>query len=196
MVMGMVAAEPRPRGEQEVREAVLAAAAALFATKGPAATSLREIASAAGVNHGLIHRHFGTKSQLVRAVYDDLSQGLAATGPFREATLESALEAFHNLEAHRSYWIVLTRAMLDGELGDVLASDLPGARRIVETLRAVLPDDAPIDAAELVAMAFSFSLGWLLLRDFIQIATGASDDLPERWFAAMAVLLDSGPSRD
>lgn len=187
----MLVEDPRPHGEQEVREAVLVAAAALFADKGPAATSVREIAAAAGVNHGLIHRHFGSKRQLVRAVHDHLAEGLAATGPFREATLDSALEAFHNLEAHRTYWIVLTRAMLDGELEGVLASDLSGARRLVETLRAALPADPPIAAGDLVAMAFSFSLGWLLLRDFIQIATGAGDDVPERWFAAMAMLLDA-----
>lgn len=196
MVKRMVADEPRPRGEQEVTKAVLAAAAALFADKGTAATSVREIAGAAGVNHGLIHRHFGTKRQLVRAVHDHLAEGLAATGPFHEASLESALQAFHSLEAHRSYWIVLTRATLDGELDDVLASDLAGAHRIVETLRAALPDSPTIDAADLVAMAFSFSLGWLLLRDFIQAATGAGDDVAERWFAAMAALLTSeGTSR-
>ena len=73
----------------------------------------------------------------------------------------------------------------------MLASGLPGARRMVETVRDALPDDAPIGADELVAMAFSFSLGWLLMRDFIQMATGAGDDLPERWFVAMAALTES-----
>lgn len=191
MVGGVSTDESRPRGEQEVREAVLAAATALFAEKGPAATSLREVAAAAGVNHGLIHRHFGSKRRLVRAVHDHLAEGLAAAESFREATLDSALAAFHNLEGHRTYWIVLTRAMLDGELDDVLASGLPGARRMVDTLRTALPDDAPVGADELVAMAFSFSLGWLLMRDFIQMATGAGDDLPERWFAAMATLTET-----
>lgn len=182
----------RPRGEREVKEAVIDVAAALFAEKGPAATSIREIAAAAGVNHGLLHRHFGSKAELVREVHDHLAARLAETDPFPEATLVSALEAFHTLAEHRAYWLVLTRAMLDGELGDVLASDLPGARRMVDTLAAVLPDDALLDARDLVATAFAFSLGWLLLHDFIQAATGAGDDLPERWFAAMASLLAPG----
>lgn len=179
-----------PRGEHEVKEAVLEAASVLFAEKGPAATSLREIARAAAVNHGLIHRHFGSKQRLVGAVHDHLAQRLAATDPFRQATVASALDAFHTLEDNRTYWMVLTRAMLDGELREVLASDHPGARRMVDTLAAVLPHDAALDAKDLVAMAFAFSLGWLLLRDFIQSATGAGDDLPERWFATMASLLD------
>ncbi|HEX5365107.1 MAG TPA: helix-turn-helix domain-containing protein [Acidimicrobiales bacterium] len=180
----------RPRGECEVRRAILEAATALFSRKGPAATSIREIAAAAGVNHGLIHRHFGSKRQLVRAVHDHLAERLAATHPFREATVASALAAFHSLEESRDYWRVLTRAMLDGELADVLGSDLSGAHRFVETLGDALPSDAPLPARDVVAMAFAFSFGWLLLRDFIQAATEAGDDVPREWFSAMAALLD------
>jgi AcrR family transcriptional regulator len=190
MVAAMPAGARRPRGEQEVRDAVLEAASVLFAEKGPAATSLREIANAAGVNHGLIHRHFGSKQRLVRAVHDHLAQRLAATDPFRRATVSSALDAFHALEGNRTYWMVLTRAMLDGELDDVLGSDLPGGHRMVDTLRAAIGADADLDAGDLMAMAFAFSFGWLLLRDFIQAATGAGDDVPEQWFAAMASLLE------
>src|SRR3546814_16207902 len=76
-------------------------------------------------------------SDLVREVHDHPAARLAETGPFSEATLASALEAFHTLAEHREYWRVLTRAMLDGELRDVLASDHPGARRMVDTLAAV-----------------------------------------------------------
>lgn len=180
----------RPRGEREVKDAVIRAAATLFADKGPAATSIREIAAAAGVNHGLLHRHFGGKAELVREVHDHLAGQLAETGPFSEATLAGALEAFHTLAEHREYWLVLTRAMLDGELHDVLAADLPGARRMVQTLAVALPEDSTFEASELMAMAFAFSLGWLLLHGFIQAATGAGDDVPERWFAAMASLLE------
>jgi AcrR family transcriptional regulator len=179
----------RPHGEREVREAVLDAATRLFCDKGPAATSLREIAACAGVNHGLIHRHFGSKRELVRAVHDHLAARLVATRPFSEATLASALEAFHTLEGSREYWLVITRAMLDGELEDVLRSELPGAYRMVETLDKALPDDAPFLARDLVAMSFAFSLGWLLLRELIQAATGAGDDVPEKWFSAMAAVL-------
>lgn len=190
MVLPVLRDDTHPHGEREVKEAILAAAARLFAEKGPTATSLREIASAAQVNHGLIHRHFGTKRQLVRAVHDHLADRLAAAGPFPEASLDSALRAFHTLEEDRTYWTVLTRAMLDGELEEVLSSDLPGARRLVETLEAALPARTPIGAADLVAMGFAFSLGWLLLRDFIQAATGGGDDVPEQWFSAMASILE------
>src|SRR5262249_27423330 len=50
-----------PVGRAEVVAAVLESAADLFAERGPAATSIRDIAARSRVNHGLIHRHFGSK---------------------------------------------------------------------------------------------------------------------------------------
>lgn len=44
------------------------AALHLFAAKGPAAISLREVAAAAGVSVGLVQHHFSTKAGLVEAV--------------------------------------------------------------------------------------------------------------------------------
>jgi len=61
------------------------------------------------------------------------------------------------------------------------------------------PDTSPLPARDVVAMSLAFSLGWLLLRDFIQAATDAGDDVPEKWFSAMADLLvghtDPRPTR-
>src|ERR1700761_668758 len=56
-----------PLGRAEVVAAVLESAADLFADRGPAATSIRDIAAHSKVNHGLIHRHFGSKDGLVAA---------------------------------------------------------------------------------------------------------------------------------
>src|SRR4051794_7055663 len=55
----------RPTGRDEILDAVLDAAERLFAADGPADVSLRAIASEAGVNYGLLHRHFGTKEMLL-----------------------------------------------------------------------------------------------------------------------------------
>src|SRR6478672_12599031 len=66
-----------PLGRAEVVAAVLESAADLFAERGPAATSIKDIAARSKVNHGLIHRHFGSKDGLVAAVLDHLGQHLA-----------------------------------------------------------------------------------------------------------------------
>ena len=55
----------RPSGRDEVVEALLDAAGRLVAVAGPGDVSLRSIARAAGVNHGLVHRHFGTRDDLI-----------------------------------------------------------------------------------------------------------------------------------
>jgi len=57
-----------PRGDSEQTKAeILAAAQRLFAEQGISAVSVRDVASEAGVTHGLIHHYFGTKEQLAAA---------------------------------------------------------------------------------------------------------------------------------
>ena len=67
-----------PRGAEAVRSALLAAATDLFADRGPSHVSVREIARAAGVNHGLVHHYFGSKDALLRAVLDELASESAS----------------------------------------------------------------------------------------------------------------------
>lgn len=55
-------------GKKAVMAALIEAAADLFAEKPPGRVSIREIAEHAGVNHGLIHRHFGSKHGLIKSV--------------------------------------------------------------------------------------------------------------------------------
>jgi AcrR family transcriptional regulator len=47
------------------REALLGAAIELFAERGPASVSIRDIARHADVHHSLVHRYFGTKDDLL-----------------------------------------------------------------------------------------------------------------------------------
>ena len=61
------------RGSAAVQASLIATAAELFAERGPRAVSVREVADAAGVNHGLVHHYFGSKAGLVTAVLDHLA---------------------------------------------------------------------------------------------------------------------------
>ena len=54
----------------QTRGAILDAALRAFATRGFAATSLRDVAAAAGATHGLIRHHFGAKDAVWRAAVD------------------------------------------------------------------------------------------------------------------------------
>lgn len=74
----------RRRGRPELAEGedlklcLLQAGETLFATQGFSATSVREIADAAGVNPALVSYYFGSKMGLMKAVFDAALQPLAA----------------------------------------------------------------------------------------------------------------------
>lgn len=64
-----------PRAER--REAVLRAATRAFAAGGYAATSMEEVARAAGITPLIVYRHFASKEDLYRAVLERVSGALA-----------------------------------------------------------------------------------------------------------------------
>ena len=69
----------RATAAEDTRERIRTAALALFAERGVAATSLREVARVAGVAPGLVVHHFGGKDGLHEAVDDHV------VGLFRRA---------------------------------------------------------------------------------------------------------------
>jgi len=71
----------RIRDPQATRAAVLAAAERLFAERGFANTSLRDISHLSGVSHPLIHHHFGSKEDLYLAVKRRLVEDYAQRFP-------------------------------------------------------------------------------------------------------------------
>jgi len=63
------------RAPQEVRRLLLESARSLFASKGYAGASTRDIALKAGVSEALLFRHFGTKAKLFeRAILDPINE--------------------------------------------------------------------------------------------------------------------------
>jgi AcrR family transcriptional regulator len=63
------------RAPDEVRRLLLEAARSLFAAKGYAGASTRDIALKAGVSEALLFRHFGTKAKLFeRAILDPINE--------------------------------------------------------------------------------------------------------------------------
>jgi AcrR family transcriptional regulator len=80
----------------ERREQLLAAATQAFARAGYTATSLDDIAAAAGISRVLLYRHFESKSDLYRAVLDRAIRRLTAavgTRDFTYASIDALLGA-------------------------------------------------------------------------------------------------------
>jgi AcrR family transcriptional regulator len=178
----------RPVGREAVVAAVLGAAAELFAERGPAATSVRDIAARSGVNHGLVYRHFGAKEQLVAAVLDHLTDEVAAAvdagaGP---QVVEPVVER---------HWRVIAWAILDGYQVGRLQHRFPYVSGLVERARLHHPDDL---AARLAAgNAVALELGWRLFEPFVRSAAGLHEVPPlllrEAINAASARMLEPEP---
>jgi AcrR family transcriptional regulator len=80
----------------ERREQILAAATQAFARAGFAATSLDDIATAAGISRAILYRHFDSKTDLYRAVLDRACTRLASTvgtGDFTAASVDALVGA-------------------------------------------------------------------------------------------------------
>lgn len=152
-----------------IRPVVLSHAADLFAERGPAATSLRDIAQRSKINAGLIFRHIGTKEAVVAAVLEHLADQLEAARS--TAAAPEDVEAL----AHRN-WTVIARALLDGFDVGRLQHRFPNVEQLIGVARERLGDDDAARAA--TADALALQLGWHLFGPFLRAATGLDDHAP------------------
>jgi TetR/AcrR family transcriptional regulator, repressor for neighboring sulfatase len=181
-----VPAVQRPTGRDEVRAAVLDAAARRFAAEGPDA-SLRDIADDAGVNLGLIHRHIGNKDDLLRAVLArEIEGGVGAIEQAGEAP--AALQRIF-LGANRDgrYIRIVAWLLLRDPTGLHHQDRYPG----MQALRALGRDGTPgedRDAQLMLAMAAIY--GWTVFGPQLRVAFGYDDadgeDLERRLADALA----------
>lgn len=148
-----------PFGRDEVAAAVLEAASDLFAEKGPAATSIREVAARSKVNHGLVFRHFGAKDNLVGAVLDHLAGRITAQ-------IESQASGAEVEEALIRHAKVVARAILDGYPVGELQSSFPTLARLLDEIRPNF--DTDVQARLAAANIGALQLGWYLFRPFLQ----------------------------
>jgi TetR/AcrR family transcriptional regulator len=87
----MAVERQRHRAPEAVRTSILDAALQLFADRGFAETSLRDISAASGVSHPLILHHFGSKEELYAAVKRRVVEGYAQRFPAAARTLNRPL---------------------------------------------------------------------------------------------------------
>lgn len=83
-------------------EAILDAAEPLFGSQGFAATTIKQIGKAAGLNPALIYYYFGSKEELYRALLNRLFGTLTQRGAERLATVTTPEEAIRTLLALQS----------------------------------------------------------------------------------------------
>lgn len=155
-----------PIGRKEVAAAILTAAADLFAERGPAATSIRDIAARSKVNHGLVFRHFGTKEQLVGAVLDHLGMSLTAL-------LETGAPAEQVELAVDRQMRVMARTLLDGYPAGQLQKRFPNVWWLLNRVRP--RHDSDLGARLAVANAVALQMGWRLFEPLLRSAAGLDE---------------------
>jgi TetR/AcrR family transcriptional regulator, repressor for neighboring sulfatase len=164
-----------PVGKDEVVAAVIRSAADLFAERGLAATSIRDVAARSRVNHGLIHRHFGSKDALVAAVLDHLGQHLAQL-------LADGADGSAFTDAVDRQLRVLAYASLDGYPVGELQSRFPTMGVLLDAVRPQHPSE--LSARLAAAHTIALQLGWCLFGDFLRASTGLADldEMDDRTF--------------
>ena len=151
------------RGAEDTRTALMDALVRLLARGSVAGLSVRHIAAEAGVNHGLVHRHFGSKEELVRATIARLSARVHAE---QAAGGGMSASSFEGLRQRPEVALVVARACLDGP-HDLLALAAPPPERIRELTAPMRRALGKLgfaregDAAVLNALGTAALLGWI-----------------------------------
>jgi len=191
--------DTKPRGREQVRSAVLTATSALVAERGPDGFSVREIAARAGVNHALVHRHFGTKADVLEqmlaadaeaVVAAVVESGLPTSG---RAGGEVVAKLLDLLAERPSYWRTLVHAVLDSP-----EAALPGTASTTELFSGLWrrggnegDTEGDADRAVSTSVAGMTVLGWLIFGQFMTDATGADAEEVRRAVAEQVAALIS-----
>ncbi|MCP3805045.1 TetR/AcrR family transcriptional regulator [Allokutzneria sp. A3M-2-11 16] len=136
---------PRTAAQNEAlrtasRETVFTHAVRIFARRGYAATSMRDVANEAGISVGLIYRHYATKEELFADVLGRAAAGLD--------------DAAREIAAADDGYVALTR-FLELYLGGV--ADIDGAAEFsVVANQAFLSDEPPGARERLFASHLDF----------------------------------------
>ena len=150
-----------PVGPQQVRRAVLDAAARLFAERGVDGVSLRDIAAQADVHLALIGRYIGNREAVVLAVFDHLSERLA------EAVVDNPLSGQgFTPDTVMGQWVRVTAALASTGRLQAGGGTFNPVRAMAKTLQDGYGLDelsARVRAAQIVAAA----LGWRIFEDYL-----------------------------
>jgi len=181
---------PPPRGAEEIKEALVAAVVRLLDRKAAADISLKEVAAEARVNHGLIHRHFGSKEALVREAVVRANARIREGHPDVGALSWSTALHRERPELAR----ILARCCLDGPR-DLLVLAGPDPSKVdtharqVEGLLARAGLSGLVDPYLLNAFGVAACLGWVVFRPYLDAGYKVPKDADER-IAALTPLVD------
>ena len=191
--MAAEAGSPRRprRSREEVCQALVVAAAALFAERASGRVTVRDIAARADVNSALVHRYFGTKQRLMRAAMEKSQRTITTEIDEMADVLQGAGDVFRATLAEKEFIAFLARSSLDGALPD-LPADNPAMRRLVQRFEAEGEKRGTRgrhDPHVVVACLSCLAMGYALFGQFIRRGTGLDGEPDERVEAAIVEIM-------
>lgn len=180
----------RRPGNQDTREAILAAAREVFAERGYDRASIRAIATSAGVDPALVHHYFGTKDELflatVQAPVDPSTIIIKALegGPdeLPERLLRAFLSVWDNPVTGTAV-LAVVRSAVQHDWSARMLREFVSARIIRRVLAS-----APVDPAEAPlrgSLLATQMIGLAMIRYVLKLEPLASAD-PETVVAMVA----------
>jgi AcrR family transcriptional regulator len=180
----------RPKGRTEkgleARRRLYQTATRLFAEKGYEQTTLRDIASAAGVSPCLLYKYFPSKAAVVLELYDELSAEFERRarsmrpGPWRERALFALETSLDVLGPHRSTLAALASILIADPERGVFSGLTQFSRARVEKVfidavvgarEKLMPQDGEALGRLLYLLHLAVILWWLLDKSPSQSAT-------------------------
>lgn len=177
------------RDAEATRTRILREAVSAFSTLGYAATGVRQICEAAGVNQALVNRYFGSKLGLFRAAIDATLDVTIITSLGREHLAEKLAETFTTARAEAPNPLpMMMFAAADPEAQRIAQGELES--RVLDPLASFLGGpDARLKASRLVAIAAGFFTYRILYP--LTALSEAPEEAQRRWLAeAFATALD------
>ena len=167
----------RPPGTSDTRDRILSSARELFARNGISHTSVRAVATQAGVDAALVHHYFGTKAQLFTAAIEVPLDPMMIIGPLRTApvddlgaTLLALLLPVWDSDVGAGM-IATLRSVIAGSEVNLMRSFL---REIVVVELAARVDTPPGTGVLRAEFAASQILGIVMARHILQLEPFAS----------------------
>ena len=166
--------EPLTSKALQTRQHILDTALQLFADQGYQKTTLREIATLAGISLGLTYRYFARKEELVAALYEQLTVETEAaiqklpSAPMAARFVTALRHCLSGLTPHREALGALFGAGLDpdSELSVLGDSTSPLRQRVWGTYLQVVSGASdppkPRQAPELATLFYSIHLSVIL----------------------------------
>jgi AcrR family transcriptional regulator len=164
---------PRPSGREEVIDAIIGATLELCVEGGPHGVSLRRVAERANVNYGLVHRHFGTRTAVLRAAMEMAHkrsyERVAPTTDIGMA-IDQILYAGSGTLSKMLAW-----GILQGEAETVLPTESLSLRRLSELAlreRDATSAEESLDTRVRVGTVVAALLGWRLYEQYLTRGLG------------------------